>query len=123
MQFHLRMNTDNAAFTGGDDDFGPGPEVARILALLAEQVDFVASPEHFLKLSGRLVDFNGNTCGRWAFGTGRWDVENGALGVDGSELQKAAQTVALLWARAEELGGVEWDTMGPALERLQEVAL
>jgi hypothetical protein len=79
MQLILRMNTDNAAFVGADDDYGPGPEVARILEQLARDLDFNDAPEHFVRMSGRLVDFNGNTCGRWAFGTGSFDVENGTL--------------------------------------------
>lgn len=79
MQFILRMNTDNAAFVGADDDYGPGPEVARILRELADNLDFVDAPEHFLRMSGRSIDFNGNTCGRWAFGTGSLDIENGTL--------------------------------------------
>lgn len=81
MQFVLRMNTDSAAFEGADDDFGAGPEVARILRELADKLDTPADMGVVLKWSGGLVDFNGNTVGRWAFGTGSHDFDRLGLGV------------------------------------------
>lgn len=56
--FSLHLSTDNAAF-GGEDGFGPGYEVARILRDLAFRVETGLYPDEIL----RLRDTNGNRVG------------------------------------------------------------
>ncbi|MGA9527145.1 MAG: hypothetical protein WBS24_03405 [Terriglobales bacterium] len=59
--FTLTIETHNAAFVGADDDFGPGPELARILRELADRLDLVGTAPK----DGTVRDFNGNTVGTW----------------------------------------------------------
>lgn len=61
MSFTVEMETRNAAFTGADDDYGAGPEVARILREIADRLDNVGTDA----LQGACVDFNGNRVGNW----------------------------------------------------------
>lgn len=39
MPFTLEFKTDNAAFLNPEDDFEPGPEIARILRAIADKYD------------------------------------------------------------------------------------
>lgn len=60
MKFTLTINCDNAAFT--DEETGapyPAPEIARLLRVAAERV------ETYYRENGPLVDYNGNTVGRF----------------------------------------------------------
>lgn len=96
MQLILRMNLDSAAFVGADDDHGPGPEIARILRELADLVDIGGD---LLETSaGSLRDFNGNTCGRWAVGTGSFELAGMLLPTPPAELDRIR----------ELLGGTDW---------------
>lgn len=70
MSFTLQMETGNAAFTGADDDYGAGPEVARILRGIADQLDTVGTTV----AGGSCRDFNGNTVGTWALDAGGVDL-------------------------------------------------
>ena len=60
--FTLEMQTDNAAFIGADDDYGPGPEVARILREIADRLDNPGAG-YSTAVQGNCRDFNGNTVG------------------------------------------------------------
>jgi len=57
MKIKITIETENAAF----EDYGKGPEAARILRQLAEDIDF----SDMLAAGDvrRLRDANGNTCG------------------------------------------------------------
>ena len=60
MEFHVRVNVDNAAFKTGD-----GSELARLLRELADEL------EHVQPKSITLRDVNGNVVGYAQFGTPR----------------------------------------------------
>jgi hypothetical protein len=56
MDFVVRINTDNAAFEGGNRR----PEIARILREIAVRVEQTAGG-----LNGKALDINGNTTAKW----------------------------------------------------------
>ena len=59
-QFHLLVNTDNAAFADGDH----GPELARILRAIAKRLEDAGSiPDG---IDGTVTDINGNRCGYYS---------------------------------------------------------
>ena len=59
MAFTLTIETHGAAFVGGDDDYGPGSEVARILREIADRLD----QNGLVRGDGLCRDYNGNSCG------------------------------------------------------------
>lgn len=59
--FTLSITTDGAAFEGDD----LAPEIARILARLADEV--AVGPETAGWNTGNLFDVNGNNVGRWGW--------------------------------------------------------
>lgn len=62
MKFTVHISTDNAAFhpVSEDEEFRPGPEVARILRELADQVEY---SQLVPGVPIRLRDYNGNRVG------------------------------------------------------------
>lgn len=59
-EFHLRINTGNAAFADGDH----GPELARILRRIADRLESAGSiPDG---IDGNVTDINGNRCGYYS---------------------------------------------------------
>jgi hypothetical protein len=61
MAFTLSIDTDNAAFDGD-----PSPEVARLLRVVADTLDYNDSGAGpLLSDGGKLYDINGNAVGRW----------------------------------------------------------
>lgn len=73
MKFDFRIDSENAAFSGGE---GAG-EVARLLRQTAERLEQGQE-------CGRLTDYNGNGCGTWDAEAGaEWRCED--CGTDSTE--------------------------------------
>lgn len=58
MDFILKINTDNEAFSGS-----PGRELSRIMRKLASRIEDGILDDQ--ASAGRLMDANGNTVGEW----------------------------------------------------------
>ena len=64
-KFKVEINMDGAAFDGNEDGEVNTIEVHRLLRGVLVELNTWGIVDH--SIGGRLIDMNGNDCGRWRF--------------------------------------------------------